>query len=265
MSRRLAGDYKKVFKAVLDLLGGSRGNVEEMMADFEQAVWKTIGELFPGVKMLGCGFHWTQALFRKIKQLGLIPEYRKDLSLRIHLKRFMSLHLIPHSSIPKVFKILKAKTASFPNVTPLLTKFVDYVERNWIASTKWPPASWSQFKQFLRTNNDVEGWHSRLNSRTGASAGMNFYTLIPLLYDEIALVPMQVAMLCQNQILRERRPQSKCVHNALMDAWKKYEDGELKSYALLKLCARINTELNALKYGKNKDDTRRDEPDTDAE
>jgi len=40
-----------------------------------------------------------------------------------------------------------------------------HMERQWISSTTWPPTTWSVFRQPVRTNNDVEGWHCRLNDR----------------------------------------------------------------------------------------------------
>jgi len=175
----------------------------------------------------------------------------------------MSLHLIPYDKIPRVFNQLKLKALVINN--PLLDKFVSYVERNWIASTKWPPVVWSQFMQYLRTNNDVEGWHSRLIRLKGAKAGMNFYALLPLLLTELKLIQLHIALLCQNQTLRERRNVAKCTHNNLMDAWESYNDGTIKSLHLLKECARVYTDINNLRYGKCPDDTRRDEPDTDDE
>jgi hypothetical protein len=48
-----------------------RLNVEECVVDFEKAVWLAIEKEFGvGVKVFGCGFHWTQCLFRHLKSLG---------------------------------------------------------------------------------------------------------------------------------------------------------------------------------------------------
>jgi hypothetical protein len=38
-----------------------------------------------------------------------------------------------------------------------------YIEKTWITSSVWPVHSWSVFMRPTRTNNDVEGWHHRLN------------------------------------------------------------------------------------------------------
>jgi len=41
---------------------------------------------------------------------------------------------------------------------------LQYVRRNWVDGC-WRPATWSVFRQPVRTNNDVEGWHHRLNAK----------------------------------------------------------------------------------------------------
>ena len=54
-----------------------------------------------------------------------------------------------------------------------LNKRLQYVSRTWINSVVWPPECWSVYYQSVRTNNDLEGWHNRPNSR--CRAGMNMY------------------------------------------------------------------------------------------
>ena len=34
--------------------------------DYESALWNVLRQLLPGVKLMGCVFHWTQALWRKV-------------------------------------------------------------------------------------------------------------------------------------------------------------------------------------------------------
>lgn len=41
------------------------------MVDFEAAMWRAIQDRFPGFIIQGCAFHWTQAVFRKVQELGL--------------------------------------------------------------------------------------------------------------------------------------------------------------------------------------------------
>lgn len=80
MSGRKKRDYKKVFKKVIQILPTDPA-VKRITLDFEKAVWKVFRSLLPHVKLQGCVFHWTQALWRKV---------------RIHES-----HITHHTSYPK--------------------------------------------------------------------------------------------------------------------------------------------------------------------
>ena len=59
-------DYRAVLKEILDLLPSSI-SVRKVTLDFERAVWTVFRELLPDVAFQGCLFHWTQALWRKVR------------------------------------------------------------------------------------------------------------------------------------------------------------------------------------------------------
>ena len=63
---------------------------------------------------------------------------------------------------------------------PRVAQHLQYMERQWISSTAWPPTTWSVFRQSVRTM--IKSW-------CGPSYGqLNLYKLIQLLYAEAALV-----------------------------------------------------------------------------
>ncbi|EFX64427.1 hypothetical protein DAPPUDRAFT_266417 [Daphnia pulex] len=73
------------------------------------------------------------------------------------------------SQIPKMFAVLKSQSLSLDvNLTQanLLKKFLDFVEKQWITNPIWPTTKWTSFNQVIHTNNDAEGWHSRVNNMT---------------------------------------------------------------------------------------------------
>lgn len=65
MSRRKKKDYKVVLQAILNLLP-SRANVEEIVLDFERAVWNVLRKLLPNASLHGCWFHWAQAVYNRV-------------------------------------------------------------------------------------------------------------------------------------------------------------------------------------------------------
>ena len=62
MSGRTQRDYRKVFENILELLDGECA-VKEFVTDFERAIWRGVKETLPEVNIIGCGFHWCQAVF----------------------------------------------------------------------------------------------------------------------------------------------------------------------------------------------------------
>ena len=64
----------------------------------------------------------------------------------------------------------------------------------------------SVFHKTIRTNNDVEGWHRRLNSKAGRGQ-LDLYLLIQLLGEEAALVTIQLDLLRMSVVTRRQRSQ----------------------------------------------------------
>ena len=77
MSSRRKHDYKKVLKKVLRILP-TTPSVEQVTADFESTVWGAFRKVLPEVQLLGCAFHWNQALWRNVQELGLQTAYMRD-------------------------------------------------------------------------------------------------------------------------------------------------------------------------------------------
>ena len=57
MSGKRERDYRAVFAKVKALY---TLNVERFVLDFERAAWAAIKDLWPGVQIKGCLFHYTQ-------------------------------------------------------------------------------------------------------------------------------------------------------------------------------------------------------------
>lgn len=58
-------DYRAVFEALHNLLP-VMPLVRGSTLDFERALWSALPPVYPTVKLQGCSFHWTQALWRKV-------------------------------------------------------------------------------------------------------------------------------------------------------------------------------------------------------
>ena len=98
MSGKRKKDYKKILKHVMRLLPQD-SKVKTVTVDFEKAVWLAIRDVLPDVKILGCAFHWSHAVWRKVQELGLRRGYMNDKSTHKYILKLMSLPFLPAEHI----------------------------------------------------------------------------------------------------------------------------------------------------------------------
>ena len=157
------------------------------------AVWNAVSEELPNAIHRGCAFHWSQAIWRHIQTSGLQPAYVARNDAYKFLRKVLALPFLPAAKIKPMFAELEQKC----NDTKV-EKVLQYVKSTWIDSTLWPPAAWSVFMQPIRTNNDVEGWHYRLNHKA-KRASITFYLLLKLLHEESAVVQNEPPLVGRGQ------------------------------------------------------------------
>ena len=121
---------------------------------------------------------------------------------------------------------------------PAVQDLVAYIRETWIQNSMWPPESWSVFNGSVRTNNDTEGWHRRLNTR--GRANQHMYMLINNLYSEAKLVPVQVQLVRERKLKRHQRKAFKNMQGRLFDLWDRYTRNEIKTSQLLSACSHLS-------------------------
>lgn len=146
----------------------------------------------------------------------------------------MALPFLPEDQIPSAFRKLKRKAATRP-----LQELAEYVERTWITSTTWSPASWSVYLQAIRTNNDVEGWHNGLNRRAQGKSQLPLYMLIMLLHEESRLTSLQIRLVSERKLCRVQRKTYRQLQAKIFNLWDRYENGEQSVKQLLRACSRL--------------------------
>ena len=75
--------YCRVFKEIQENILKRAYNVNRITLDFEEAEKEALKEVFPGLTLIGCKFHFKQALLRKAKKKGLMNSHTENETLEI--------------------------------------------------------------------------------------------------------------------------------------------------------------------------------------
>ncbi|KAI8517520.1 hypothetical protein Bbelb_035370 [Branchiostoma belcheri] len=179
-------------------LRSTLARLENFGMDFEDgmwAVWGAVRAVFPTCSRKGCAFHLTQAIYRKIQRIaGLLREGGAYELMR----KLMVLHFLPAEHIPRAFEELRELTDNL-----LISELTAYMEQEWFNNSVWSVEEWSVYFQRVRTNNDTEGYHTRLNKK--AQHSLPFYLLVDLLHEESRYVSLQAKLVIMNRLTRYRR------------------------------------------------------------
>ena len=225
MSARRKRDYRAVFMAIIGKVNEPLA-LEILVSDFEAAVWKD-------VEHRGCTFHWCQAVWRKLQTLNLATDYMLHDSLHRFCRRIMSLPFLPSDRITAEFNAMRTSATD-----QRLVDLMNYIDNTWISSTLWPPSAWSAYRRTVRTNNDCESWHARLN-RKALSANLPMYKLILLLHQEARIVHLNMRILSEEKQQRYTSKVHTHIQSRLAKLWNDFDTGILNSANLLRSCDKM--------------------------
>ena len=65
MSGKNKKDYRAVIREIIKNIPG-QPSVKKVTVDFERAIWSAFQKVLPEVRIMGCAFYWSQALWRKV-------------------------------------------------------------------------------------------------------------------------------------------------------------------------------------------------------
>lgn len=175
--------YTRMFE-LLKEVASSKGltlNPPSVQLDFELAVHNAASQVFPGVELKGCFFHYTQCIWRKVQQLGLTTTYQTDSELYRFVRRAAVLPLVPVEHVEDVW--LQALEESPDNTKA--QSLADYVTETWIEGP-FDQVMWNHFRTSgPRTTNHLEGWHNKLN-RLIQKAHPNVFQFLSVIQTEQA-------------------------------------------------------------------------------
>lgn len=131
--------------------------------------------------------------------------------------------------------VLRAIVNKLPATPAVKTVISDFELALW-KSVKSVLSSRSVYRRAVRTNNDVESWHARLN-RKAESANLALYKLITLLFKESKAVSVSLTLLSNGKVQRITRKAQRHIQARLETLWAEYDAGTKSPDELLRACA----------------------------
>lgn len=135
-------------------------NPDKLKIDFEEGAVLAIRNAFPNADINGCHFHFTQCLWRKVQELGLVRKYMEEEEIRLHIRMCAALAHLPVEDVEEGWLSIQEESPTDPS----LQTFYDYFVSQWFENPTFDVETWNCFNARHRTTNAVEGWHFKLNS-----------------------------------------------------------------------------------------------------
>ena len=159
MKNRKQKSYQSLFQKIQELAPGF--TPEFVISDFEKASRKSFKAVWPNAQLSGCYFHFSQSILRKVKQIGLLPLFRRNSAFKKWTKALMAFSLLPENHFDSVFQILENQTFDgLSNIEKnMVQKFKAYFKRTWL--TPSVKNQLSVFKKPFTTNNGSESFHAQ--------------------------------------------------------------------------------------------------------
>lgn len=171
LSNKTAETYATVLRELKNLIPLSAPT--KVLVDFERAAMKAFHDAFPAATITGCYFHLTQAVLRKVNEVGLKNAYEVDDAVRGYVRCLAALAYVPPDDVVEAFELL---VEAMPPDIDHLDELTTYFEHTYIRGRRrradgygpalFPIDTWNQYAAGIdgiaRTTNAVEGWHHGL-------------------------------------------------------------------------------------------------------
>ena len=142
------------------------------MCDFEVAIRSSVMLYWPSVSILGCFFHFSQIVWRKIKKAGYQVSYEKNDKFNALMRRCSSLPFVKKDDLTKAFKIFENRADDLEDdkLKEFSKALIEYLNAQWRHGV-YAVQDWNLYDLNLllvpSTNNGNEGQNRRFKENMG--------------------------------------------------------------------------------------------------
>ena len=236
LSDKSSASYYKLFdilrQAIFAL--GAVLDPKIVVSDFESGLVDAMRVHFPQTSHSGCHFHYTQAVYKKVQDLGLTSAYKEKLQenkIKEFVQLCMALAFIPKSEV--VVQFNECVSILTEEHRQLLERFIVYFRDTW-AEGLFAIKLWNKYGQdFLhRTNNRVESWHSTLKQKLPTHP--NVFLLVTALKKMEDGTRLTLMKADAGESPPRRRPKYIKLEEKLVKMHQQHQNGEINTAQLLR-------------------------------
>lgn len=132
MSKKTEPRYEAVLQKIANMIPHFQPKLA--IGDFEKASRNAFRTIFTTIEVSGCLFHYTQAIWKKVKKLQLSSPYTQNLHLNKWIRSIMTLPMLPKEEIASVYHLLSDIPPIHLNSIEMerFRKLRCYIKREWI-------------------------------------------------------------------------------------------------------------------------------------
>lgn len=131
MTRKTAESYKALFEYIEKEI--FKLKPAEFMTDYEDGMRLAIKTHWPTVTIRGCWFHYSKAILKRCRKLGLAKLLKENDNASAIKKQLAALPLLPAHQIEEGFTAVK-KLATKKKLSKRFGRLFSYVRRYWLNS-----------------------------------------------------------------------------------------------------------------------------------
>ena len=91
----------------------------------------------PGFKIIGCHFHFTSAIYKKIVEIGLKNLYSDNFKFKSWIRMFMALPFVKLDDIDRCFEELKETKSEIEEEDKKIDQFIKYFDQCHFDRSLW--------------------------------------------------------------------------------------------------------------------------------